>query len=135
MTDAHHHDEHTFGHHVWYFGIFGALCVLTLVSVLLDLFHIKGRLFLGINIVLASLVLSVAAAKALFVMMYFMHLKFEGRWKFLLLAPTVILAMGLPLALMPDVGAHYYLTDVPQNTAQVTEQSHAETETTAESPH
>ncbi len=29
MTDAHHHDEHTFGHHVWYFGVFLALCVLT----------------------------------------------------------------------------------------------------------
>ena len=50
------------------------------------------------------LVLSVATAKALFVMMYFMHLKFEGRWKYVLLSPTVILAIGLPLALLPDIG-------------------------------
>ena len=43
-----------------------------------------------------------------------MHLKFEGRWKYLLLAPTVVLAMGLPLALLPDVGLHYYTPVVPQ---------------------
>jgi cytochrome c oxidase subunit 4 len=139
MTDGHAtgtqaHDSHA-PHHVWYFGVFGALCVLTAISVLCDLFHIEGKEFHGINLVLAALVLSVATAKALFVMTYFMHLKFEGRWKFLLLSPTVILALGLPLALIPDVGAHYYPTDIPQNSAKVTERSHSELETTAESPH
>jgi cytochrome c oxidase subunit 4 len=139
MTDGHptdvHHDSHA-PHHVWYFGVFGALCLLTAVSVLCDLFDIKGKTFHGINLVLAALVLSVATAKALFVMTYFMHLKFEGRWKFLLLSPTVILALGLPLALLPDVGVHYYTTDVPQNAAHVTERSHTpELETTSESPH
>jgi len=131
MTDAHHHDEHTFGHHVWYFGVFLALCVLTGISVLCDLFHIQGARIGGINVVLAALVLSVATAKALFVMMFFMHLKFEGRWKFLLLSPTVILAMGLPLALLPDVGAHYYTTDVPQNTAKVTREAPGVSESAA----
>lgn len=119
MTDA--HEEHTYGHHVWYFGVFFALCVLTGISVLCDLFHINSRVIAGINVLLAALVLSVAAAKALFVMMFFMHLRFEGRWKFLLLSPTLILALGLPLALLPDVGRHYYTTDVPQSTAQVTD--------------
>ncbi len=139
MTDGHAtgtrpHDSHA-PHHVWYFGVFGALCVLTAVSVMCDLFDIKGKEFHGFNLVLAALVLSVATAKALFVMTYFMHLKFEGRWKFLLLSPTVILALGLPLALIPDVGAHYYTTDVPQNSAKVTERSHSQLETTSESPH
>jgi len=32
-----------------------------------------------------------------------------------LLAPTFILAVGLPLALFPDVAVHYYDVDVPQN--------------------
>jgi cytochrome c oxidase subunit 4 len=59
-------------------------------------------------------VLAVATAKALFVMGYFMHLKFEGPWKFVLLAPTIILAMAIPAALMPDIGSHYYDYDVPQ---------------------
>jgi len=138
MTDAHatpaHHDSHA-PHHVWYFGVFGALCILTLISVACDLFHIEGKVIHGINIVVAVLVLSVATAKALFVMTYFMHLKFEGRWKFLLLSPTIILAIGLPLALLPDVGVHYYPTDIPQNSAKVTERSHTQLETTSESPH
>ncbi|HET6323657.1 MAG TPA: cytochrome C oxidase subunit IV family protein [Planctomycetaceae bacterium] len=133
-TGAHEHDSHA-PHHVRYFAIFGALCFLTAVSVVCDLFHIEGKEFHGFNLVLAALVLSVATAKALFVMTYFMHLKFEGRWKFLLLSPTVILALGLPLALIPDVGAHYYTTDVPQNSAKVTERSHSQLETTSESPH
>jgi cytochrome c oxidase subunit 4 len=59
-------------------------------------------------------VLAVACAKALFVMMYFMHLKFEGKWKYVLLAPTIVLAMAIPAALMPDIGSHYYDYDVPQ---------------------
>jgi cytochrome c oxidase subunit 4 len=135
MTDGHSDQEHA-PHHVWYFGIFGALCLLTMLSVLFDVFKIEGSKTIGgINVLLAFLVLSVASAKALFVMTYFMHLKFEGRWKFLLLTPTVILALGLPLALLPDVGVHYYTTDVPQDSAHVTERSHTELETTAESPH
>jgi cytochrome c oxidase subunit 4 len=69
-------------------------------------------------------VLAVASAKALLVMIYFMHLKFEGRWKFVLLAPTIILALGLPLALLPDVGAHYYLLDVPQDREVAHETAH-----------
>jgi cytochrome c oxidase subunit 4 len=47
-------------------------------------------------------------------MMFFMHLKFEGNWKFVLLAPTTILAIGLPLALFPDIGASYYTSIAPQ---------------------
>jgi cytochrome c oxidase subunit 4 len=138
MTDAHstepHHDSHA-PHHVWYLGVFGTLCVLTMVSVACDLFHFEAWEFHGINLLLAALVLSVASAKALCVMTYFMHLKFEGRWKFLLLTPTVILAIGLPLALLPDVGVHYYTTDIPQNSAKITERSHTPLETTSESPH
>ena len=56
----------------------------------------------------------VACAKALFVMLNFMHLKFERAWKYMLLAPTFILAAGLMLALIPDVGRHYYTVDAPQ---------------------
>jgi cytochrome c oxidase subunit IV len=134
-TATHHHDSHA-PHHVWYFGVFGCLCILTALSVMFDVFKIEGKTTVGgINILLALLVLSVATAKALFVMTYFMHLKFEGRWKFLLLSPTVILACGLPLALLPDVGVHYYTTDVPQNSAHVTEHSHTPLETTSESSH
>jgi cytochrome c oxidase subunit IV len=132
MTDAHHHDEHTAGHHAWYFGVFMALCGLTAVSVLCDIVHVPVKRIGGINVILAVIVLSVASAKALAVMVYFMHLKFEGRWKFLLLSPTVILALGLPLALLPDVGVHYYTTDVPQTSAKVTQEAQGVSEKAAE---
>jgi len=101
-ADGHH--EH---HHVNYLLIFIALCVCTGISVVFDLVPWDRRL-------VAFLVLAVAVAKAQFVMRYFMHLKFEGAWKYVLLLPTAILACGLPLALAPDIGLHYYRPDVPQ---------------------
>ncbi len=95
-------------HHFNSFMIFIALCVCTALSVVFDLISIESK------VVVAILVFSVAIAKALFVMTYFMHLKFEGKWKYVLLAPTVILALGIPLALLPDIGVHYYTVDTPQ---------------------
>ena len=73
-----------------------------------------------------------AVAKALCVMAFFMHLKFEGRWKFVLLSPTIILAIGIPLALLPDVGLHYYSVDIPQNDPSASVSHHGGTEQPAE---
>ena len=101
MNDTTPH-ERPHGFHANYLMVFVALCVCTLISVATDLIDFRSR------VVLAVVVLAVAVAKALFVMAYFMHLKFEGRWKFVLLAPTFILALGLPLALYPDISLHYY---------------------------
>jgi len=101
------HDDHS-AHHVNYLAVFVALCVFTGLSVLFDVVSFSNH---AITIVL---VLAVAVAKALCVMMFFMHLKFEGNWKFVLLAPTTILAIGLPLALLPDIGVAYYTPIAPQ---------------------
>ena len=97
-------------HHVNYLAVFIALCVFTGLSVVFDVVDIPSK---GLLIVL---VLAVAVAKALCVLAFFMHLKFERNWKYVLLAPTTILAIGVPLALMPDVGVHYYAVSVPQET-------------------
>lgn len=111
------HDEHH--PHVNYWYIFYALCVLTGLSVLADLVR-ENSTFASIigehrvKVVICIIVLAVACAKAMFVMLYFMHLKFEGKWKFVLLAPTMVLAMAIPAALMPDIGSHYYDYEVPQ---------------------
>jgi cytochrome c oxidase subunit IV len=101
------HDENH-SHAGTYFTVFIALCVFTGMSIVADLLHFSNPM------VTRALVMSIATAKALCVMMYFMHLKFERAWKYLLLIPTGILAMALPFALFPDVGAHYYTPDVPQ---------------------
>ncbi len=102
-----HNDHGT--HHVNYLAIFFVLCGCTAASVAFDLLSFSSQY---ITIVL---VLSVAVAKALCVMMFFMHLKFEGNWKYVLLAPTTILALGLPAALFPDIGVSYYKNTAPQS--------------------
>jgi len=96
------------GHRVNYLAVFGALCVFTALSVVADFMSIPNKLLLIV------IVLAIASAKALCVMAWFMHLKFEGNWKYVLLAPTTILAIGIPLALLPDVGVHYYGVSAPQ---------------------
>ena len=85
-----------------YLAVFGVLCALTLVSVAFDLLPDPPRPLL------IGLVLGVATAKALCVMIYFMHLKFEGLWKYIVLVPTFLLGAGLILALLPDIALHYY---------------------------
>jgi cytochrome c oxidase subunit IV len=104
--DSHHaYAEHA--PHVNYLLIFILLCGCTVLSAVFDLLPWNRRL-------VAVLVLAVAVAKAQYVMRYFMHLKFEGKWKFVLLLPTAILACGVPLALAPDIGLHYYTPVIPQ---------------------
>ncbi len=100
--------DHAESHpHTNYFLVFGALCVFTAISVIFDVIELSK----GLTV---AAVMAVAVMKALCVMLFFMHLKFEGRWKYVLLLPTCILAVGLPLALAPDIGLHYYTPDVPQ---------------------
>ena len=88
-----------------YLLVFAALCGLTLLSVGFDLMPSPPRA------VLIALVLGVAAAKAGCVMAYFMHLKFEGPWKYVVLVPTGLLGVGLVLALLPDIALHYYTVE------------------------
>ena len=107
------HDTHA-THHVNYLSIFFVLCICTALSVAFDVLKFEKP-------VTIVLVLAVAVAKAMCVMMFFMHLKFEGNWKFVLLAPTTILAIGLPLALLPDIGVAYYTSTAPQRSAWAAE--------------
>lgn len=101
--------------HVNYLVVFYALCVLTVLSVLADVVGgEKSKVIVGL------IVLLVATFKASFVIMYFMHIKFEGRWKYALLAPTLILALALMVALAPDIGSEYYMRLTPQTIAHPT---------------
>ncbi|HBL44291.1 cytochrome C oxidase subunit IV family protein [Gimesia sp.] len=110
MSDQHDHA------YVKYSSIFYALCICTGLSIVFDVIDLKKQNIIGMNgvVLLAVLVLAVACAKALFVLIYFMHLKFEGRWKYVLLSPTIVLAMGLTIAITPDIGIHYYTNEAPQ---------------------
>lgn len=104
-------EEHNGHPHVNYWMIFGFLCILTGASVVADVVDIE-HLF---NVfVLAFVVLLIACFKASYVMRYFMHLKFEGGWKYIILLPTTVLALAIPFALASDIAVHYYDVDVPQ---------------------
>ncbi len=100
--------EHHESHAGAYRAVFIALCCFTAASVVADMLHLPSKF------ALATIVLAIATAKALCVMLFFMHLKFERAWKYMLLAPTFILAAGLMVALIPDVGLHYWTLDAPQ---------------------
>ena len=99
MTEHVEHGGHAAEHsapHVNYWMIFGALCILTVVSALADLIFGKGGEshaaaghavqsgLTGRQIALVLVVMAVAIAKALFVIMYFMHVKFSSKlvWVF-----------------------------------------------------
>jgi len=80
-----------------YMKIFFALSFLTILELASTQLPIA-------KVAIVLLLVILAFTKAGLVGMYFMHLKFEGRWKHILLVPPVLLAMVLIFALMPDVG-------------------------------
>lgn len=100
--DAHGHDDH--GGLTKYVYVFLALCVLTAASFWTYAdwpvrwpYHENpevGWLFM----------LAVASTKALLVILFFMHVKYEASWKYVLTIPPGIMAMLLMLALVPDIG-------------------------------
>lgn len=106
MSDEHAHDAH----HVNYTGIFILLCLCTVASIIFDF----AKPYVS-RTALIILILGVASTKATFVLLYFMHIKFEAGWKYVLLAPTMVLACCVPLALLPDISFHYYGVIVPQS--------------------
>jgi cytochrome c oxidase subunit 4 len=94
---VHGHTEPTPHHAVNYVAIFLTLVVLTIVTV--------GVAFLGLKqewqkVLLALLIASI---KASFVVLYFMHLKFEGKLIYLILLVPVTFCIILVVSLLPDV--------------------------------
>jgi cytochrome c oxidase subunit 4 len=49
--------------------------------------------------------LAVSCAKAMLVVLFFMHLKYEANWKYVLTIPATFMSILLLMALVPDVGA------------------------------
>lgn len=91
---AGHSEEHP---HPNYLAVAAILLVLTISS-----FFISEQLESKVASVL--LVMCLASIKATIVAMFFMHAKFEGKWLYAMLIPTVILAAVVVCALLPDVG-------------------------------
>lgn len=48
--------------------------------------------------------MAVSCTKALLVILFFMHLKWEANWKWVLTVPASLMSVFLVLALVPDIG-------------------------------
>src|SRR5688572_20299047 len=84
-------------HKVNYVAIFFLLVLLTVVTVAVAFVHLESEF----QKVLVAL--SIASIKAAFVALYFMHLKFEGKLIYLILAVPVFLCLVLVISLIPDI--------------------------------
>lgn len=87
-----------------YLTVFGLLCVLTGASfcTYTDWWRHNVPQLAGWYFMLA-----VAVCKALLVAMFFMHLRWEASWKYVLTIPTLFMAVFLMVALIPDIGMRY----------------------------
>lgn len=98
---AHAHGEHGHGGVAQYIYVFLALCVLTTASFFTysSLWPFHDQPAIGWTFMMA-----VSCTKALLVILFFMHVKYEANWKYVLTIPAAFMALFLLLALVPDVG-------------------------------
>jgi cytochrome c oxidase subunit IV len=89
-------EEHQQEAHAPYLKVWLALAVLTAVE------YFYAAWFSKLFVTLLIGLLIWAGIKAGLVGWYFMHLKFEGKWVYILIVPAVVLAAILTLALVPD---------------------------------
>jgi cytochrome c oxidase subunit 4 len=94
---VHGHAEPTPHHKVNYVAVFITLVVLTVVTVAVAFVGLKQE---WQKVLLA---LAIASVKASFVVLYFMHLKFEGKLIYLILIVPVSFCIILVVSLLPDV--------------------------------
>ncbi|MEX2025873.1 MAG: cytochrome C oxidase subunit IV family protein [Pirellulaceae bacterium] len=102
---AHVHEDHD-EHHAppgsgKYWAVFITLVVLTIIS-----FAVGNSSALRENApqVMWAAMMAVSSAKAMLVILFFMHLKWEANWKYVLTVPASIMSVFLLLMLIPDIG-------------------------------
>jgi cytochrome c oxidase subunit 4 len=95
--DDHHH-EVGISHYIY---VFIALCVLTTASFFTYSsywpFHAQPAIGW-------AFMMAVSCTKAMLVILFFMHVKYEANWKYVLTIPAAFMSIFLILALVPDVG-------------------------------
>jgi cytochrome c oxidase subunit 4 len=84
-----------------YVTVFLALCVLTAIS-----FAVGNSQQLRENSpgVMWAMMMAVSCAKAMLVILFFMHLRWEANWKYVLTVPASIMSLFLVIMLIPDIG-------------------------------
>ena len=104
MAD-HAHDDHAHGGSTaLYLTIFVMLCALTTMSFLTYFDFWDQKVPTNIS---RAFMMAVSCAKALLVILFFMHLKWEANWKYVLTIPAAMMSVFLVLMLVPDIGCRY----------------------------
>jgi cytochrome c oxidase subunit 4 len=101
-------EEHAEEAHAPYLMVWLALAILTGIEYFYAYYLNPWFLILVLGL------LFWAAIKAGLVAWFFMHLKFEGRWVYILIVPACVLAAVLVLALCPDVAMKPVEEDVEE---------------------
>lgn len=91
------HDDHGIAKYIY---VFIALCVLTGMS-----FFTYSRFWpIPNEHVKWAFMMAVSCTKAMLVILFFMHIKYEANWKYVLTIPAGMMSIFLMLMLVPDVG-------------------------------
>jgi cytochrome c oxidase subunit 4 len=97
-ADAHGHHDTGIAKYIY---VFLALCVLTGASFFTYSsywpFHDEPKIGW-------AFMMAVSCTKAMLVILFFMHVKYEASWKYVLTIPAAFMSLFLILALVPDVG-------------------------------
>ena len=107
MTQAEIAEEHRTEAHAPYWWIWFFLLVLTLIE------YYYAMMAQSVFLILLLGLLALAVVKAGLVGWFFMHLKFEGNWVYIMIVPAFVLATIFVLALMPDMTLKENADDVP----------------------
>ncbi len=115
------HDSH--GGMAKYAYVFIALCVLTTASFFT---YSSAWPYQDQPAVGWAFMMAVSCTKAMLVILFFMHVKYEANWKYVLTIPAGMMSIFLMLALVPDIGLrtrHYSeerwsAASVPQSMAE-----------------
>ena len=99
-TGSHDHDDHGHGGFGTYMAVFGGLVVLTIISFWIGNSSLKDTMptsaWAGM--------MAVSCGKAMLVILFFMHLKWEANWKYVLTIPAGMMSVFLVCMLIPDIG-------------------------------
>ena len=96
---SHGHESH--GGLGQYIAVFISLCVLTGLSFAVGNSHTLRE---KSPEVMWAMMMAISCAKAMLVILFFMHLKWEANWKYVLTIPASLMSLFLVLMLIPDIG-------------------------------
>jgi cytochrome c oxidase subunit 4 len=107
-------DDHDGVSTALYLKVWAGLAILTAVE------YFYAYAFQALFVILLAGLLLLAAWKAGLVGWFFMHLKFEGLWVYILIIPACVLAAILVCALLPDVTFKPETEENPEAEAAIT---------------